>query len=292
MVTEFEEKATLARFIMHVNSDKLKGAGLLKPTAPINTFVYNNGEEQKVKIDEIEYTMPAASILPLVSNQNFRFERLEHLVAWQFNREFYCIVDHDAEVGCVGFLFYGIEHPMFIVLNAQEKEEMVNIEKMFTMEWSTKDNFQGEMLRTLLKHLIIKTTRTAKQQSESYKIFPDEKMDTVRKFSLLLEGSFKSEHGVKFYADALNKSPKTLSNSFALVGQLAPSKIIQSRIVLEAKRYLHYTDKTAKEISYELGFESPAHFSRFFKMHTGTNISKFKEIEPCEKIRHHATGDR
>jgi len=262
---------------MHVNSDQLKGAGLRKPTAPINTFVYNKGSKQKVKIDEIDYEMPERSLLPLVSNQNFTFEKPDQLIAWQFNREFYCIVDHDAEVGCVGFLFYGIEHPMFIKLNGDEKEEMRYLEKMFSDEWLSQDNFQGEMLRTLLKHLIIKTTRTAKQQSECYSKFSDEKLDMIRKFALLLEENFKKEHGVKFYADALNKSPKTLSNIFAILRQPAPSKIIQNRIILEAKRYLHYTDKTAKEIAYELGFESPAHFSRFFKMYTGTNISKFRE---------------
>jgi len=277
MVREYEDKITSARFVMHVNSDQLKGAGLRKPTAPINTFVYNKGSKQKVKIDEIDYEMPERSLLPLVSNQNFTFEKPDQLIAWQFNREFYCIVDHDAEVGCVGFLFYGIEHPMFIKLNEDEKEEMRYLEKMFSDEWLSQDNFQGEMLRTLLKHLIIKTTRTAKQQSECYSKFSDEKLDMIRKFALLLEENFKKEHGVKFYADALNKSPKTLSNIFAILRQPAPSKIIQNRIILEAKRYLHYTDKTAKEIAYELGFESPAHFRRFFKMYTGTNISKFRE---------------
>ncbi len=76
-----------------MNSDQLKGAGLRKPTAPINTFVYNKGSKQKVKIDEIDYEMPERSLLPLVSNQNFTFEKPDQLIAWQFNREFYCIVD-------------------------------------------------------------------------------------------------------------------------------------------------------------------------------------------------------
>jgi len=98
----------------------------------------------------------------------------------------------------------------------------------------------------------------------------------VRNFSVLLESNFKTEHEVKFYASSLNKSPKTLSNIFNLLQQPAPSKLIQLRIILEAKRYLHYTDKSAKEIAYDLGFESPAHFSRFFKMYSGNNITEFR----------------
>lgn len=279
MIREYNENKTLARFVMHVGNKSLSGKGLSNSNpVPINTFIYNKCESQEVVIDEIAYTMPSRSILPLVSNQHFIFRQPEKLTAWQFNREFYCIVDHDAEVGCVGFLFYGIRHPMFITLNEEEAEEISHLEKVFSTELMLRDNFQGEMLRTLLKRVIINITRIAKTQSESYQQFPDEKMDIVRKFSLLLEENFRREHEVRFYAAALNRSPKTLSNVFALLKQPAPSVLIRNRIVLEAKRYLHYTEKSAKEIAYELGFENPAHFSRFFKLYSGTNISEFRNI--------------
>ena len=279
MIREYSDNATAALFVMHSDNNQFSGRGLRNANSlPINTFIYNKGGEQKVTIDEISYTMPSRCILPLVSNQHFVFEQPDVLTAWQFNREFYCIVDHDAEVGCVGFLFYGIRHPMFIVLNETAVEEMSHLENVFSNEMMVKDNFQGEMLRTLLKRVIINTTRIAKLQSESYQLFPDERMDIVRKFALLLECNFKEEHEVRFYAAALNKSPKTLSNVFALLKQSAPSILIRNRVILEAKRYLHYTEKSAKEIAYELGFESPAHFSRFFKMYSGTNISAFKNL--------------
>jgi AraC family transcriptional regulator, transcriptional activator of pobA len=102
-------------------------------------------------------------------------------------------------------------------------------------------------------------------------------MDLIRNFSLFLEANFRKEHEVKFYAAALNKSPKTLANFFALCQEPSPLKVIHNRIILEAKRYLHYTDKTSKEIAYELGFENPEHFSRFFKLNTGKNISAFRK---------------
>src|SRR3546814_8914470 len=101
-------------------------------------------------------------------------------------------------------------------------------------------------------------------------------MDLIRKFSRRVEWNFKTEHEVQFYAEALKKSPKTLSNTCLLLKQPAPSVLIRNRIMLEAKRCLHYTGKSAKEIAYELGFESPAHFSRFFENYSGTNISEFR----------------
>jgi AraC-like DNA-binding protein len=45
---------------------------------------------------------------------------------------------------------------------------------------------------------------------------------------------------------------------------------------MEAKRYLYYTDQSAKEIADRLGFEDAANFSRFFKTNTGIAPTDFK----------------
>jgi len=274
----FQDRNTNGLFVVSHFDKSLKGEGDLDG-GNINTIVFNRIENQKVTIDGVAYTFPANSILPLVANQHFEFEDPEKLIAWQFNRDFYCIVDHDAEVGCVGFLFYGIRHPFFIPLAAKELANMILIERFCIEDMETRDRMQAEMLRTSLKRLIINVTRIAKSQTGNLELWSDERMDAVRMFNLLLESHFRTEHEVRFYAKKLNKSPKTLSNLFALFNYPPPSKVIQKRIILDAKRYLYYSDKTAKEISYSLGFTSPAHFSRFFKQHSGHNISRFREQE-------------
>jgi AraC family transcriptional regulator, transcriptional activator of pobA len=47
--------------------------------------------------------------------------------------------------------------------------------------------------------------------------------------------------------------------------------------VLEAKRQLAYSQRSVKEICYELGFEDPAYFSRFFRNHTGYAPHDFRD---------------
>ena len=283
MKWQFEDKATQGKFIISIGDASLKGEGLFNGKKEmVNTIVYNTGEEQKVVIDKITYTMPGNSVLPLVANQHFSFAEPENLVAWQFNRDFYCIADHDAEVGCVGFLFYGIQHPFFIPLSAKEMASISIIEMQCVEDMDVKDKMQGEMLRTLLKRLIINVTRIAKQQTECYRRFTDDRMDCIRKFNLLLEAHFRTQHEVQFYAQAMNKSPKTLTNLFGLCNYPSPSRLIQQRITLEAKRYLYFTDKSAKEVAENLGFTSTAHFSRFFKANTGVNFSEFKHPEGLE----------
>lgn len=281
MKGRFIDKATQGMFSISVGDPAFKGRGILdRGRETINTIVYNTGSPQHVVIDNIRYAMPSDCILPLVANQHFAFDQPENLVAWQFNRDFYCIADHDAEVGCVGFIFYGIEHPLFIPLSDEDRKSIAALELQCLEEMAIEDKMQGEMLRTVLKRLIIKVTRLAKSQTANYQTFTEDKMDLVRKFNLLLEANFRTQHEVQFYAQALNRSPKTLTNLFNLYNYPSPSKLIQRRIILEAKRYLYYTDKAAKEVASDLGFTSAAHFSRFFKAGAGVNFSEFAEAGP------------
>lgn len=241
------------------------------------TIAWNQGADQEVIIDEVTHTFPANTILPLVIHQSFRFERPEDIVAWQFNRDFYCIIDHDKEVSCVGFIFYGSSAVMFIQLDEKELQQFTNLLSTFRDEMESSDDIQAAMLRTLLVRLIIKITRLGKKQYLNPALQEDNKVDIIRQFNMLVENHYRTQHQVQFYAQELNKSPKTLSNLFSLYNSKSPLQIIQDRLILEAKRLFHYTDRSAKEIAGELGFEDAAHFSRFFKNQTDFSPSDFKK---------------
>ena len=241
------------------------------------TIALNNGPDQQVYIDDIAYTFASWSLLPLFSNQSFFFENPRQIIAWQYNRDFYCIVDHDDEVSCAGFLFFGSYGHLFIKLDESNQAKLDILRKVFLEEFETADSTQTEMLKMLLKRLIIIGTRLAKKQYVKEQPVESDKFDIVRKYSLLVDRNFKTHHQVQFYAHELNKSPKTLSNLFACYHHKLPLQIIHDRIIDEAKRLILYTDKSAKEIAYELGFEDTAHFSRFFKNITGQNISEYKK---------------
>lgn len=240
------------------------------------TIAWNRCEKQTVTIDEVDYDFLPNTILPLMINQSFRFERPEDIVAWQFNRDFYCIVDHDEEVSCVGFLFYGSSDQVFVTLDETMQFKLQRLLDIFIEEFETADNIQIDMLRMLLKRLIIIVTRLAKAHSGPREVLADEKFGTIRKFNLLVENNYREHHTVAYYAQQLNKSPKTLSNLFALYNHKTPLQVIQERLIIEAKRLLYYTDKSAKEITYELGFEDAAYFSNFFKKHTSFSPTDFR----------------
>jgi AraC family transcriptional regulator, transcriptional activator of pobA len=245
------------------------------------TIAWNIGKKQTIHIDGASHTLMPHTVLPIMFNQHFQFSQATDIVAWQFNREFYCIIDHDAEVSCVGFLF-GIGDNIFITLDKKDQQKFQLLLNVFIEEMNTSDHIQNDMVLMLLKRLIIIITRLAKSDYVADKKLSDDRFNVIRKFNLLVEANFRSHHSVTHYAQLLNKSPKTLSNLFALYNEKTPLQIIQERILIEAKRLLYYTDKSAKQITYELGFEDSAYFSAFFKRHTAQSPSDFRN--PRDKI--------
>ncbi len=76
------------------------------------------------------------------------------------------------------------------------------------------------------------------------------------------------------YATELNVTPDYLNRVIkSLTGKTA-KEFIQARIITEAKRLLYFSEMSAKEIGYNLGFSEPANFSAFFKKNTGFSPSK------------------
>ncbi len=198
------------------------------------------------------------------------------LIAIVFNREFYCIRDHDQEVSCNGFLFFGSSTPPVITLLGEDISCYKAMFYILEEEFKENDHIQGEMLRVLLKRILIKSTRLIRKGFNDITI-PSTQLDIVRQYNILVEKHFREKHQVLEYAEMLCKTPKTLSVLFKKIGDELPLAIINNRIILEAKRLLLYSNKTAKEIAYELGYNESGHFSRFFKKEVGLSPINFKK---------------
>ncbi len=241
------------------------------------TFVWLKGQTTEIHFEGINLTLNNNTILCLTSFNKIEFNNLETARIIKFNREFYCVKDHDSVVSCKGLLFYGANQLPYFQILENEIEKFEILWRMFQIEMQSKDDLQLEMLQMMLKRFIILCTRIYKSQTNLSKLEVKE-VDVVREFHYLVEQYFKTKHSVKEYADLLNKSAKTLANIFSQVSEKSPLQIIHERKLLEAKRMLRYTDKPVKEIAFELGFEDIQTFSRFFKKMENTSPSDFKKM--------------
>ncbi len=194
----------------------------------------------------------------------------------RFNRYFYCINNHDSEIGCKGVLFFGASQVPIINLNEENIKKFELLWSVFLAELKNKDEMQIEMLQMLLKRFLIIATRIFKDENKIVYV-QETKMDVIRNFSFLVEVHYKTKHTVAEYADLMNKPAKSLTNLFANHIEKSPLQIIQDRIFLEAKRILLNSEKSIKETAFELGFEDIQSFSRFFKNKQGVSPKEFRE---------------
>ena len=241
-------------------------------------FLWNRNEiPVMIKVDDFEFSLKPDQIMTVTYLQKVSYELTElPLTSFLFNREFYCISDHDSEVSCNGILFFGTQDLPIITIPLEQKKKFELLYEVFLDEFKTPDKIQGDMLQMLLKRLIIICTRLAKEQL-IVKTLNNEQIELIRKFNFLVDMHYKTKRKVSDYADLLFKSPKTLSNLFSIYNQKSPQQIILERLSLEAKRLIHFTDKQNQEIAFELGFSDPAHFSRFFKKMTQMTPSEYRE---------------
>ena len=236
-----------------------------------------NNKVLDIEIDSVLVSLEPNQLMTTTYLQKISFKSTQlPLTAFLFNRAFYCIIDHDAEVSCNGILFFGNQDLPIISIPDNQKRKFDTLFEVFLDEFSTPDNIQGAMLQMLLKRLIIVCTRLAKEQLH-VKELDNKQIDVIRKFNYLVDMHYKTKRKVADYADLLFKSPKTLSNLFSIYNQKSPQQIILERITLEAKRLMYYTEKQQQEIAFELGFNDPAHFSRFFKKMAGKSPKEFKQ---------------
>ena len=95
-------------------------------------------------------------------------------------------------------------------------------------------------------------------------------------YQRLIDQHYQAKRNVQDYAALLGISPGHLTNICTeLVGQPAGA-LLRNRILLEAKRLLAHTERTAAEIGAELHFEDPSYFGRFFRRETGQSPLAFR----------------
>jgi len=238
------------------------------------SMIWFDEDDNHLKIDAVDYHFNKNELVCFTEFHKVEVVKVNQLRLLRWNRPFYCILDHDSEVGCKGVLYYGASNTPIVKPNEKELEILEAAWKMLHIEMTSVDNLQLEMLQMMLKRILILCTRIYKKQQQYDKA--KDQVDIIRDFNFLVEQHFKEKHNVAEYADLLNKSPKTLSNLFKKLGAKTPLQFIQSRIMVESRRLLSYTDKGVSEIGYELGYNDVQSFSRFFKKREGVSPNDFR----------------
>ena len=146
-------------------------------------------------------------------------------------------------------------------------------------EMQKPDLAQYELLISYLKIFLISASRLkTEQQVTAQKVKEENKEPFIlQNLKSYIESHYKTKHTASDYAEMLSISPKALSKLTKAHFNKTLTDLIAERIIIEAKRELYLTDKTVKEIAYELGYNDEYYFSRFFKKNANVSPQLYRE---------------
>lgn len=233
----------------------------------------------ELAIDDYKIVLSKPQAIFITPGQHIQISGSDILEGYavSFNKEFYCIEYHDSDVSCQGLLFVNNFNLVHFYLDEQQLTIYSNTAKEMIAEMEGRASLQDEMLKNLLKNLLIRSNRLFRAQMSVGDV-DDSSIDFVRKFSDLVEKHFKEIKQVEMYADMMSIASASLTKKLQKYGIDSPSRIIKTRVLTEAKRLLIYTDKSVKEIAAIIGYDDPFYFSRIFTKETGISPSEYKKI--------------
>ena len=97
------------------------------------------------------------------------------------------------------------------------------------------------------------------------------------KFIHLVEGNYKRERRVGWYAEQLCITPKYLSETVKQVSRLTPNEWIDNYVILEIRVLLKNSTRSIKEIALEMNFPNQSFLGKFFKERVGMSPSEYRK---------------
>ena len=140
-------------------------------------------------------------------------------------------------------------------------------------------NVLSSYVRILITHI----NRIKKDKLSDIQVPSNPQYALFKKFKINIEYHYRTTHSVQDYAKMLNTQARTLNAVSRKFVDRSAGEMIQDRLILEAQRILYHETLSIKEICFELGFEDPAYFTRFFKKHIGLSPQQFKaqQLQPA-----------
>lgn len=141
--------------------------------------------------------------------------------------------------------------------------------------FATRTFARAHILRAHCALLLGQIAQRMAKQNETAVVAPASGL--LARFETLVDARFKEQLSVRDYAAELAVSATHLSRVTRAATGRPASKLIEERLMREARRNLVYTNLPVSTIAYELGFDDPAYFSRAFTRCTGLNPRAFRE---------------
>lgn len=256
---------------------RTNGATLVNPTQFAYytiIFIENGSGTYYADFNQFAFRGPVMLFSTPLQQIHIKSEDALNLVMVQFHGDFYCIEYHRLEVSCNGLLFNNCYIEPAIDISIEDaiifQALLIDLEREFTTIKTNEAVIQAYLQLWLAKASAIKINALQAQNTKEI----DRLMEQFRN---LIDQHFLTLHKPGDYARLLNISSSSLTKRSAKYFKKTPSQLIRERLIIEAKKQLHLTRQSIKEIAYQLNFRDEFYFSRVFKKFTKVSPQIFRE---------------
>ncbi len=240
----------------------------------------------KIKYGQSTYDFDEGTMFFIAPNQVFRIEpdteSTEQKSGWMLliHPDFLWNSPLANKIKQYEYFEYSADEALF--LSEKEELKVKDIIENIRQEYSANiDAFSQSIIVSQIETLLNYSERFYQRQFITRKKENHRILEQVEK---LLAEYFNSENlidkgvpTVQYIADSLNISPRYLSSLMKVSTGLNTQQFIHEKLIEKAKEMLSVTQLSISEIAYDLGFEHPQSFSKFFKAKTQLTPLAFRQ---------------
>ena len=92
----------------------------------------------------------------------------------------------------------------------------------------------------------------------------------------MVEANYREHRDIGYYAERMRLTPKHLSTAVKQASGHSGVEWIERYVVLDAKTQLCTTERTVKQIAYDLNFPSQSFFGKYFSRIVGLSPAAYR----------------
>mgnify|MGYP005855691319 CR=1 FL=1 len=173
------------------------------------------------------------------------------------------------------FSFFNLSQRNFLKLSSEQAKEFAKDFDKLHKEYYTPNAYRIQILQAFLLSLLFKY-KSMQELLGLKNTHYSKKQKLVFQFQNLVSNCFIKHKQVGEYAKRLNVSANTLNQTVKETLGKTAKEVISEKIIEEAKKQLKYSANDISEIAYNIGFDEPTHFIRFFKKNTFVTPKEYR----------------
>ncbi len=160
-------------------------------------------------------------------------------------------------------------------LDDSKYNELMELISLIKQEYfDVRDDYSVNIIRNLIQVIIGKLYRAKSKDQldlanrKYLKLFLD-LQDRIEQECL-------SNKQVSYYAKSLGVTSKTLNNVTQSILHKSTKALINDIVIIQSKRMIINSEASLTEIAYQVGFDEPTNFFKYFRKYTGVSPSQFR----------------